>query len=427
MSRRWRPILLSYAAFVLIGVNSGGGGVLLLAQMNDYGVGRATIGITFFVGSAGFVLAGLSTGALIERFGVRTALAVGGGAFVLSGLYLATRPPFAGFVLVQLVAGFSTGVLEAALNVYLAELPDATKRLNQLHAFFGVGALVGPVLAAWIVTAASWTTVYLVLALAGVPLIIGFLLVYPGPRSGEPAIAPPAATAHEAIAHEAISREAIAHEAISREAVAHQAIAKEATRGLLGAALRRRGVLLGATMLSVYVGFEIAMGDWSFGYLVQARGVSTSLAGYSVSGYWLGLTLGRFLISPFAERIRLSAIGMMYACLAGVTVATVLAWVSPTAALASGALMLLGFFIGPIYPTTMSMVPRLTEARLVPTAVGVMTAASVVGGSLLPWLAGAIGQVTGIWTLMPFTLALAVIQLGIWRPIARRSVAVTQG
>jgi hypothetical protein len=47
---------------------------------------------------AGFALAGPSTGAPIGRCGVRTALAAGGGSYVLAGLYLATRPPFSAFV-----------------------------------------------------------------------------------------------------------------------------------------------------------------------------------------------------------------------------------------------------------------------------------------------------------------------------------------
>ena len=95
------PVLLAYAAFVFIGVSAGTGGVLLLAQMNDYGVDRATIGIMFFTGSAGFVLASLSNGALIRRLGLRISLAVGGGAYVLASLCLAARPPFAAFVAVQ--------------------------------------------------------------------------------------------------------------------------------------------------------------------------------------------------------------------------------------------------------------------------------------------------------------------------------------
>ena len=159
--------------------------VLLPSQMASYRVDRATIGTTFFTTSAGYVLAGISSGALIERCGIRAALTLGGGAYVLSGLYLASRPPFAAFVLAQLVMGYGLGVLESALNVYLAALPEATTLLNRLHAFFGVGALIGPLLAAWILGFASWTAVWLVLAVAGVPLTAGFLMAHPK-RASEP-------------------------------------------------------------------------------------------------------------------------------------------------------------------------------------------------------------------------------------------------
>jgi fucose permease len=73
--------------------------------------------------------------------------------------------------------------------------------------------------------------------------------------------------------------------------------------GLLGAALRDRGVQLGAAMLALYVGLEISVGNWAFSYLVQARALPAALAGYTVSGYWLGLTVGRFLISPVAAAL----------------------------------------------------------------------------------------------------------------------------
>jgi len=390
------PVLLSYAAFVFVGVGAGVGGVLLLAQMSDYGVDRATIGITFFTSSAGFVLAGLGNGAMIARFGIRTALAVGGGAYVLAGLYLATRPPFAAFVVVQLVTGYGSGVLESALNTYLAALPGATTLLNRLHAFFGVGALLGPVLAAWIVGFASWTVVWLVLALACVPLVACFMLAYPAPSP-------------------TVSRS----QSPKPETRADETSGSPAGR-LLSAALRDRGVLCGTAMLAVYVGLEIGVGNWGFSYLVQARGLTGTLAGYSVSGYWLGLTIGRFLISPVAARAGVSTVGMMYACLAGITAAATLAWLSPTAAAASAALVLLGFFLGPVFPTVMAITPRLTTPRLAPTAIGVMNAGGIIGGAGLPWLAGLIAQGTGIWTLLPFSIALAVLQFAAWRPLAAR-------
>ncbi len=386
VSRQVRPpVLVSYAAFVLVGISAGVNGVLLPSQMAGYGVGRATIGITFFASSAGFVLAGISTGALICRSGVRIALTAGGGAYVLAGLYLATRPPFVAFVLAQLVTGYGTGVLESALNVYLAGLPGATTLLNRLHAFFGAGALLGPVLAAWIISFASWTAVWLVLAAACVPLVAGFLVAYPGP---EPAVQAPGAPF-------------------------------AAPGSMLGAALRDRGIQLGAAMLAIYVGLELSVGTWGFSYLVQARALPESLAGYTISGYWLGLTLGRFLISPVAARAGATTAGMMCACLAGVTAAAALAWLSP-AAPACVALGLLGFFLGPVFPTTMAIAPRLTQARLVPTAIGVMNAASVIGGSALPWLAGTIAQNAGMQVLLPFAVALAMAQFAVWRPITGR-------
>jgi fucose permease len=381
--------LLAYAAFVLVGTSAGASGVLLLAQIGDYGVDRATIGVTFFTGSAGFVLASLSGGALIGRFGIRIALVAGGVAYVLAGLYLAARPSFAAFAGVQLVVGYATGTLESALNAYVAIMPDATTLLNRLHGFFGVGALLGPVLASWVISFASWTAVWLILAVTCVPLVTGFLVAYPRIRPAGQAAKPGAATPVLA-----------------------------SGGSLLRAALRERGVLLGAAMLAVYVGLELGVGNWGYSYLVQARGLPELLAGYAVSGYWLGLTLGRFLISPVATRFGATQVGLMYLCLAGVTAAATLAWLSPVAVLASAALMLLGFFLGPIFPTTIAIAPRLTESRQVPTAIGVMNAGSVVGGSAFPWLAGTIAQGAGIWTLLPFTVTMAVLQLVVWLPVA---------
>lgn len=396
-SRLRPPVLLAYAAFVFVGVSAGVGGVLLLAQLGDYHVDRTTIGISFFTSSAGFVLAGLHTGPLIHRHGIRIALAAGGGAYVLAGLYLATRPPFAAFVLVQLVTGYGTGILESGLNVYLAGLANSTALLNRLHAFFGVGALLGPVLASWIVGFAPWTVVCLVLAVACLPLVAGFLLLYPGrqPAGPAPSLGTPAPAATELPG-------------------------LDPPRGLLSAALREPGVLLGAALLAVYVGLELGVGNWGYSYLVQTRGLSELLAGYAVSGYWLGLTLGRFLISPIVARLGGTAVSIMYTCLFGVAVTALLAWLSPAAVLASVVLVVLGFFLGPIFPTTMAIAPQLAPARLSSTAIGVMNAGSVVGGSLLPWVAGAIAQGTGMWTLLPYAAILAVLQLAVWRPLAGR-------
>jgi fucose permease len=189
--------------------------------------------------------------------------------------------------------------------------------------------------------------------------------------------------------------------------------APPSANGLLRAALREPAVLLGSTLLALYVGLELSGGNWAFGYLVQGRGQAELAAGYAVSGYWLGLTLGRFIVGPVAARIGLTATGVMLTCLVGVAVASALAWLLPFATLG---LLVLGFFLGPIFPTTMALAPELAPERLVPTAIGVMNAGSVVGGAVLPWLGGLFAQRIGVWTLMPYLFALAVLQLLAWWP-----------
>ncbi|AVT28632.1 MFS transporter [Plantactinospora sp. BC1] len=402
-----RPaVLLAYAAFVLVGLSAGVGGVLLPAQIDDYGIDKATIGITFFTFSAGFLLAGITTGGLIDRLGTRTALAVGGGAFVLAALYTALRPPFLALVAVQVLAGYGIGVLESVLNAYLSELPGATTLLNRLHAFFGVGALLAPALAAWMLRSLPWTAVWLVLALAGLPLVLGFLWAYPGRRGPEHGPAPTAADGPVAVDGPPPGGAGPPD--------------RPGGGGLLRAALRQPAVVLAAVFLAVYVGLEISVGNWGFSLLVDGYDQSTVLAGYAVSGYWLGLTAGRFLISPLATRAGLTPAATSAGCLLGVTASALLAWAVPVAAVASVALVLLGFFLGPLFPTAMAMVPRLTASRLVPTAIGVLNGVSVIGGAVFPWLAGVVAQGVGVWTLLPFALVLAVGQLGIWWRLTRR-------
>lgn len=387
----WMPVVLSYAAFILVGVSAGVGGVLLPAQIDDYGLDKTTIGTTFFTFSAGFMLAGSTSGPLIHRFGVRTALAVGNGAFVVAGLLTATRPAFLALVAIQMIAGYGTGVIESVLNAYLAGLPRATTLLNRLHAFFGVGALLGPLLATWMLRHLPWTAVWLVLALACLPLLAGFHWTLP-----------------------------------AREADTTRETSGRADRGsgLLAATSRQPAVLLGSAFLAVYVGLEISVGNWGFTFLVDWHGQEHLLAGYAVSGYWLGLTLGRFLISPAATRIGMTDTGMTFACLSGVTGGALLAWVAPGPVAAIVGLVLLGFCLGPIFPTAMAVAPRLTAARLVPTAIGLMNGVSVVGGAVFPWLAGTIAEGVGVWTLPPFAVALALLQLVLWWRVAVRMTPI---
>jgi fucose permease len=111
---------------------------------------------------------------------------------------------------------------------------------------------------------------------------------------------------------------------------------------------------------------------------------------------------------------------MMLYCLTGVIGATALTW-ALHGQLAGAGFALVGFFLGPLFPTAMALVPDLAPAAVVPTAIGLLNAVSVVGGAGLPWLAAAIAQGMGVWTLLPYVAALGVLQLVLWQAAVGRA------
>jgi fucose permease len=374
-------LLVAFAGLTLIGISAGLSGVLLPSQMSDYRIDKVVVGLQFFTFSGGYLLSGIANGWLIRRLGERRQLSLGAAVFVGTAIGIGLRPGFGLFLAATVLLGCGTGVLDAGLNAYVSNLPGRTALLNYLHAFFGVGALIGPLVGTLLLHAGRpWPDAYLLTGVIAVPVLIGLATLYPSRL-------PPA---------------------------------RDAPAAPLATALRSGSIWLSGAFLCVYVGIEVTVGNWGFSLLTQQRGAGALLAGLVVSGYWLGLTLGRFVINATASRAGLGVPGMMFGCLAGLTVVTTLTWWVPDPVVGAIGFAMIGFFLGPVFPTTVAVQPRLVPSQLVPTAVGLLVGASVIGGSTVPWLAGALAQGLGLGSLLPYTLILSVILVGGWWAIARR-------
>ncbi len=387
-ANRARPaIALSFGALIVIGLNGGAAGVLIPNQQSDYHVDKSTIGLLFFAFSAGYLLSGVVNGLLIRRLGARGQLSLGGLVLAVGSVGAALRPPFAVLAALALVLAFGAGILDAGYNAYVAHMPKPTTLLNMLHACYGVGALIGPLIAAFLLNAGfSWRAFYLFLAPLGVALAVGSLVLLPGPApvvdDGQPAAS-------------------------------------------VARTMRRPEIWLTTAFLFGYVGLEVTIGSWGYSFLTQYRDQPELLAGWVISGYWLGITLGRFVISAITTRLGIGTAGMMYGMVVGVCVCSTLLWVIPGGVATSVLLLLIGVFLGPMFPTTIAVLPQLTAASLVPTAIGLLVGVSVIGGSVLPWAAGTIAQHVGLGTLPPFLLVLGALCVVGWWSIARRLPAET--
>ena len=160
------PILLAFFCFILIGISSGVPGVLLPSLISYYHVDNAVIGLLFLVSSIGYFLSAFASGTLVERLGMRGFLLVGASAFLLGTLGFGLKLPFIVILLTRLLVGLGVGIIETGLNIYVSALPRSASLLNYLHAFYGVGALIGPVIASTILILNwGWNSTYFVLAI----------------------------------------------------------------------------------------------------------------------------------------------------------------------------------------------------------------------------------------------------------------------
>ncbi len=187
---------------------------------------------------------------------------------------------------------------------------------------------------------------------------------------------------------------------------------------MLAAALRLRVVWVAAFFLLIYVGIEVSLASWSFSFLTEERHQDVTLSGLAVSGQWLGLTVGRLVLGKVAERIGNRR--LIQFCLVGVVVGVLLIWLVPVGLVMAAGLWIVGFSLGPIFPTTIAMMSGLVPARVLPSAIGFMASFGSMGAALMPAAVGALSERLGLWVLMPYAIVLAVLLLALWWALQRQ-------
>src|SRR6266699_1557543 len=172
---------LAFFAFILIGANDGALGVLIPSMRLHYGVDKATIGLLFLFQTVGYLIAAFNSGLLVEKLGNRRFLMLGAVSFLLGLGALSLMLPFMIVLVMMLPLGFGVAIIDAGLNAYIAAMPRNAAPLNYLHAFYGTGALLGPVIASTILAVRwGWNSVYIVWIGMSLVLLIGLKLVFKG-------------------------------------------------------------------------------------------------------------------------------------------------------------------------------------------------------------------------------------------------------
>jgi fucose permease len=311
----------------------------------------SVIGSLFTAFSLGTVLAQLPVPWLTARYGQRAVLTLG---IVMMGtgvLGESLSRSLALLLSMGLLAGLGFGTILASGNLLVAQLfaHRSTSVLNLINLFFGVGSIIGPLIA-------SWTRVSIGSSLATLWLGAGmfFLLA-------------PVATLVPATAR-------------SSSRVTDRATPPW---GL---------IMLFGLLLLVYSGIEIAIGGWSTIYLNASTGMALEQAAIAVSGFWLALTIGRGIGSILG--LRLEAITLLRLAIGLLLAGTILLAISVGDVWRSVvALLIIGVASGPIFPSALALIARITQGHS--SAIALTLAVANMGGALIPPLIGMILRTSG--------------------------------
>jgi fucose permease len=379
-----RPLIaIAFALFLLIGVISGTWGVILPSLLANYNLDKGAGGYLFLAVAVGYLLAAVASSYLVEKLGTRVFLVIGILLFIFSCLIVALNPPFAIMLFVRILLGFAAAMLETGANFVIAVLPNSTALLNYLHAFFGGGALVGPALTSQLLAiGVTWNNIFWIWIVAGAILAVAVWYYFRAEKAVKKADTPE-------------------------------------NSNLLRQTLTSKLVWIAAWFLLLYVGVEMVLGLWTYTYLTEAQRIDNLVAGWMVSGYWFGLTLGRIIPPTLVKRWQLTERQLIELCLIGTTFGLILLWLIPNGVMMAISLGIIGFCLGPIYPTTLAVMAKLVPSRLLPSTIGFVASLSILGVAIFPWLAGLIAQDMGLSWILPYTLLVAIGMIGLWLMLAR--------
>jgi fucose permease len=381
-------LVLAYAGFVALGLANSLMGVAWPAVRATFGLPIDALGVLLIGNTTGYMIASAGSGRLISRLSIGGVLALSCGVAALSLLGSGSALVWAVLIGLSVTAGLGGGAIDAGLNAYAA-VHFSPRAMNWLHACFGVGATLGPALMTAVVTSGlGWRVGFWVAGASQLMLAAGFLVTRHRWRNGDAPTATATTPAH----------------------------------GLpLLATLRLPIAWLGIVLFFAYTGAEVAMGQWVYSLLTEARGVPAALAGTWTSLYWASLTIGRILFGFVVQR--LSPTTLLRWCMASAVLSALLIWLSGAAWLTFGGIALMGLSLAPQFPLLISATPRYLGPQHATNGVGFQVAAASLGGALLPGLVGVLARSRGLEVLGPFLFVVVLIMTALFEILARRMPA----
>ncbi|ORY83732.1 major facilitator superfamily domain-containing protein [Protomyces lactucae-debilis] len=387
-------VVVTWFTFLMFGLSDGTTGALLPSIQKDYNVSYTVVSLIFFCQILGYGILGLGSTYVLSRVGRLWGVLAGGALFMMGlAILTANTPHFAGIVLGYILLGFAAGFFESILNAFFGSFRESNVILGCLHGFYGLGAAVAPIsVTQWIAAGLPWYRWYAVLL-----GLAGFMTTMIAIAFRKHSIA--YCAAEDALASKR-------HTDLTAEDTPRR------QKTPVMAALTNKFCLVGAFYMFCYLAMEISTGGFVLTFLTNVRGASEPVAGYANTGFWLGLTLGRFLLTPAAN-----IVGAWLGCqlFTAMSLFCILGfWLAPTYVGSSIGIALTGFFLGPTFPLIIQLATDYLPPRLHVAGIGLIASIGSMGGAIFPLVVGVIATSRGPKAIPPILVALLVALLAVW-------------
>ena len=332
-------------------------GVMLSDLIREFGLTLSQSGLLYTAEFTGFFVLIFVTGILSDKIGKRVLFIAVIMALAVFLFIFSISHSFNLSLVIMFFAGGLCGSLQSLINSALIDLnpsaPDKHIIIN--GAFFGLGAMAGPVIAGFCLNHdISWRTVYMWLAVVGLLVLVpSFFMKIPK--------------------------------------------AKKAAKISLGAIkniIKDWRFMLVCFSLFLYCGAEASAWGWMSEYMDVNLGFGVLKSAIAIGVFWLSITIGRLINLPVIKKIRartvlgVLAAGSAVVTLAGAFVSSeIFAWII---------VFLMGLFYSGQNPIMISQAGQ-RHAEHSGTSIALLVGSCGIGMSTIPALLGVMTDRFGVF------------------------------
>jgi FHS family glucose/mannose:H+ symporter-like MFS transporter len=362
-----RLLVMGCTAYILIGLSHVIIASLLPELLAHYSINYSKGGQLIFAQFSGFLIGVLFVPWMSAKFSKRTTLLM-----MLIGLGLAQfaygfLPPWPFMYGIGFIAGLGFGSIEAIVGTLIIEsfIQKKATAMSRLEVFFGVGALIMPLIASLMISIGYWRISFYVIGCMALLLALGFKLLPFG----------------QAEAHLSKKKSNIT-----------------APHFNLSYNKREKYILLFyIAFFLIYVGSEMSLVNFLPSFLIVNLKMDSAMAAQSVTFYWVTMVIGRIFTGIIAEKVNHAAF-LLWSTFGAVIFTTMFAFVSNSWS-AFIIIMIIGLFMSGIFAISLLYVNHLLPGKIEKTT-SILIASGGVGGALMPLMIG--------WIMDHFTVNTAV-------------------